>query len=544
MEAKSNNHKITLIDVLKIVPSPVNQRTNFGDLKGFSLNIKSQGLLSPIVLRINPKDKTGFELVAGERRLRAMKLLKWEMIPSIVRILTDQEAHDITASENLEREDLSPIEEARSVQILLDGDRSPQEVSDRLGKNVKWVKRRAKLADLVPVWIKEFQDIKSPISRWSALHLEFIARYPAERQISILDEMNRTHCWDFATISVKDLGKYLGENELVLQNALWDLKDESIVPGAGACIQCIHRSSQLPDLFDEVITKKGIIKDICLQSVCWNKKLLARHTYNIERHKEKNADLLILNASYSNENIFEDHPLKESIKHDSDFMDCRKKDKGSIQAYVIDGQGAGRTKYVKEYGYHSSSSSNTVGGKKTMKERKQALLKRRVIRYTTKVLQLLEGHEPIHLKPKGEIQPEEKPMSDTWVVPGQRLTNLELFSLIAGYGSASNYTGDNYNKADFELIEDARELGEEKAFDIITQRVFSKIRAELRGQTNVIDPKKIYPDTVCKLLYLDGERLWKMVLEEIKEPKIWATLNADGSKKVITKTKKGGTSKK
>ena len=98
-----------------IDPPDQNSRDDLGDLEDLSKSIGSVGLLEPVVVR--PQRKR-FQLVAGERRLKACQLLDWTEIPATVRKLTDREAAQIRLLENIDRRSLNPIEEAGNVIAL------------------------------------------------------------------------------------------------------------------------------------------------------------------------------------------------------------------------------------------------------------------------------------------------------------------------------------------------------------------------------------------------------------------------------------------
>ena len=80
-------------------------------------SIKEHGILQPIILR---KTGTTYEIVVGERRFRAAKMAGLEEVPAVVRILTDEETMELAILENLQREDLTPIEEAEAYQNLME----------------------------------------------------------------------------------------------------------------------------------------------------------------------------------------------------------------------------------------------------------------------------------------------------------------------------------------------------------------------------------------------------------------------------------------
>ena len=107
------------IDVTKIKPSPYQPRKTFDkdNLKSLVESIKEQGVIQPILVR-NTKDKK-YELIAGERRLRAVKILGYKKIPSIIKDISNESAAIFALLENVQREDLNPVEEAQGLEKLI-----------------------------------------------------------------------------------------------------------------------------------------------------------------------------------------------------------------------------------------------------------------------------------------------------------------------------------------------------------------------------------------------------------------------------------------
>jgi ParB family chromosome partitioning protein len=123
------------ISVAQITPNPFQPRKHFDEsaLTELQSSIAEYGVLVPIIVRERPD---GFELVAGERRWRACAALQRATIPAIVRKSDDRDALEVAIIENLQREDLNPIEEAAGFQQLLDEYSFTQEdLARRLGKS-------------------------------------------------------------------------------------------------------------------------------------------------------------------------------------------------------------------------------------------------------------------------------------------------------------------------------------------------------------------------------------------------------------------------
>ena len=142
-----------IVEVLlgDISPSPYQPRVHFDDaeLDELAASIKEKGVLQPITLRPVEGKATPYELVMGERRWRASKKAGHETVHSIIKTLTDDEARDITLVENLQRKDLTPMEEARGIQAHVDahgGNKS--ETARVVGKSLTYVENKLALLTL------------------------------------------------------------------------------------------------------------------------------------------------------------------------------------------------------------------------------------------------------------------------------------------------------------------------------------------------------------------------------------------------------------
>lgn len=119
----------------RVTPSSYQPRTHFDPtaLDELARSLKAGGVLQPIIVR---KKGEGYELVAGERRLRAAKIVGLERIPAIVRTLSNQQALEISLLENVQREDLNPIEQARGYDRLSsEFALTQEEIAERTGKD-------------------------------------------------------------------------------------------------------------------------------------------------------------------------------------------------------------------------------------------------------------------------------------------------------------------------------------------------------------------------------------------------------------------------
>jgi len=137
------------VPVELIEPNPRQPRREFDEeaLVALSESIRSRGLLQPVVVRPLPGGR--YELIAGERRLRASRLAELESIPAVVRQTEDWERLDLALAENMARVDLNPIEEARACSMLVDDlGLSKAEVGRRVGKSRVAVSNLVRLLEL------------------------------------------------------------------------------------------------------------------------------------------------------------------------------------------------------------------------------------------------------------------------------------------------------------------------------------------------------------------------------------------------------------
>lgn len=148
-EEKKSGGDITTVRMTQIEPNKKQPRSNFDEEKIASLaeSIKEHGLIQPII--ITPANNNMYKIVAGERRWRAAKKAKLKEIPALIRDYSDEQVAEIALIENLQRENLNPIEEAVGYNLLMDEFNLTQEViSQRVGKSRSAVANSLRLLSL------------------------------------------------------------------------------------------------------------------------------------------------------------------------------------------------------------------------------------------------------------------------------------------------------------------------------------------------------------------------------------------------------------
>lgn len=126
-----------------IQPSPRNPRQDMGAVAELADSLRAHGLLQPVVVR---RRTEGYELIAGHRRCAAAKVLGWTEIAAVVRDETDEQAYILTLVENLQREDLSPREEATALEVLVrERGWSTRQIGEAIKRSHVYVSKRLRV---------------------------------------------------------------------------------------------------------------------------------------------------------------------------------------------------------------------------------------------------------------------------------------------------------------------------------------------------------------------------------------------------------------
>ena len=142
------NKQIQDLELDKIVPNRYQPRREFSDdsIKELAETLDKDGLLQPIVVR---EDGDQYEIIAGERRYRAAQSLGWTTIPAIVKNMDDEQAASLALIENLQREDLNPIDEAKAYTNLMKlNDLTQTALAKDMGKSQSYVANKLRLLKL------------------------------------------------------------------------------------------------------------------------------------------------------------------------------------------------------------------------------------------------------------------------------------------------------------------------------------------------------------------------------------------------------------
>lgn len=181
---KDDNQRIEDIDTNLICPNPNQPRKIFEQdkLDELTESIKKYGVIQPIIVR---KEGELYTIIAGERRWRACKNANLKSIPCIVRDIENKNASEIALIENLQREDLNPIDEANAYEFIMERyGVTQEEVSNIVGKSRVYVTNIMRLSNL-----DEYVKTKIVKNEISAGHGRAILSLPAEEQIALTNKI-------------------------------------------------------------------------------------------------------------------------------------------------------------------------------------------------------------------------------------------------------------------------------------------------------------------------------------------------------------------
>ena len=149
-----------MISITDIQKNPYQPRKEFDreKLHELSQSIKENGIIQPIIVRQSPV--IGYEILAGERRYRASLLAGLKSIPAVVKQLSDQEMVIQSIIENLQRENLNPIEEARAYESLIEKGFTHAEIADKMGKSRPYISNSIRLLSLPEQILLEVENGK------------------------------------------------------------------------------------------------------------------------------------------------------------------------------------------------------------------------------------------------------------------------------------------------------------------------------------------------------------------------------------------------
>ena len=272
-----------LISLKDLKASPHNARKTFDETKLNELasSIKEKGIIEPIIIR---PSNGKYEVVCGERRFRASAIAGLAQIPAIIKELDDKQALEFQVIENLQREDVHPLEEAEGYEELMKkhGYKTVHDIAAKVGKSREYIYGRLKLCELIP----ENRDLffKGKISPSVAL---LLARIPAHLQKEAGKRIIAGGM-DNEAMSYRRAQEFITkEFMLVLKAAPFDTDDAILIEECGSCTMCSKRTGNQKDLFPDISSA-----DVCTDPVCFKAKKAAGVKRALAKAKESGKTVL------------------------------------------------------------------------------------------------------------------------------------------------------------------------------------------------------------------------------------------------------------
>jgi ParB/RepB/Spo0J family partition protein len=263
-----------------IVRSTTNPRTHFDEayINELATSIREHGILQPILVRPLPpsrlEETSGLtprpthEIVAGECRWRAAGVAEVASMPVLIRHLDDLQVLQVQLVENLKRRDLHPLEEAEGFERLINDHRLQiADIAARIDKSESYIYKAMKLLELTPECREKLYAGK--LSQSTAL---LVARAPAHLQAKIAKDIMEDG-FDDEPMSFRQASRYIHDHYMLrLADAVFDIKDASLVAKVGPCGTCPKNTGANKDLFGDVTGG-----DSCTDSKCFDSKKVAHY---------------------------------------------------------------------------------------------------------------------------------------------------------------------------------------------------------------------------------------------------------------------------
>jgi ParB family transcriptional regulator, chromosome partitioning protein len=281
------------IPVKDIVPDPNQPRKVFDPIKMAELkaSVKEKDIIQALTLR--PYGK-GYMIISGERRWRVAKELELLDVPATIRIVNDAEARQMQIIENLQREDVGPMEQATAFKTLTEeSNMSVEDIATQVGKPINFVRQQLKLNDLTPKWQNIFGKNGIPIT--TALQICVlplnIQKELYTSQVSQEDEKSDN---PRITINQYTINQCSG----FLSNAKFDINNPNLDKKAGACSSCSFNSACYSLFSNDVKNPK------CNNVVCFRNKTNIHFENEFQKAKE-DPTILMVYSGYSKPEIAE-----------------------------------------------------------------------------------------------------------------------------------------------------------------------------------------------------------------------------------------------
>jgi len=443
---------------------------------------KKGHIITPLLGRPSPAKPGYYDLAAGHRRRASAIFLKMVGVPLIVREMTDEELQEELITENLQRTDPDPREEAAALKAAAKSGANLGELADRLGKSRAWLSRCIKLLDLSKTVWEEWQqgEISAPLAT-----MELLATLPPEQQQDAVDN-------PYSLRSRSSLQGYLDRTfQAPLSSLPFPVTSEKWkgTCGTGICEGCPFSTAGQGDLFDDAEEPR------CTRMDCFNQRLNLWVADKVEKVEKTGAKVKIV-TPYSGLPWLEGMKSREICASDfHSVVKGKKADKGSF--HVLNLSQSPYSSYWATSTAPAKSQPTSDLSPAAKEENKKATLtnRRRVIVWKA----LVEHLEGDHKQP----------------------ADAELWALLAAFGTSSaNLYGEPWKDVE-------RKPDEAKA--ILWESVQSVIRRRLGDSPAPKDIPNLWEEMelTSNLLGFDLEAAIKTANRDLPPPKSWGTVDID-----------------
>lgn len=447
----------------------------------FMESIKNAGILVPLIVQ---KTDNKYVLIAGHRRLAAAKELKLEEVPVDIKTVSIEQAAEIRVIENLQREDLTFLEESKQVAEML-RTASPEDAALKLGKDIFWIRQRARIQDLAPSILKT-QENPNAEHPWGITSLMLLTGFPQ----AVQEEIYGRFKWRAPT--VKDVKEACNDAMHQLSQAPFDREESKTIP----CSKCPKRSGVTPELFnkEEISTKN----DSCLDHDCWTGKIMAYVAKTAVQSAREGKPTILITSRYTNEKL---EVGGTPVLVQGDYDNAPKNAKNAIEALSVD---TGRKVMITLRRELSAKASkvDSEGKKiaKPMKEKVAALNLRRAFSVLEKLRELLT-----------------KSVRDS-----KRHGSEVLLPLVARYGTGDIGYNDNATRKKVGVPISEIKLAD--AQDVVWIRLKHVLDRAMKttGGSHVTGDNTYAGKLVAELLDLKWDDLMAQAAKDLPEPKSWS----------------------
>jgi len=338
------------IGVVEIFQTPDNPRApGYENGEAFAhlvASVKAEGVRMRIGVRPVPEGYDehvdgGYMLIYGERRWKAAIQAGLATIPAIVYYgLSDDEAFDLTFAENWSRSDLTPLEEARAIRLMIEHCKGDIDAAaSRLDVTPRRARQLVRIDDHLSQRWKNTSAHEWHEGDLTVSHLALIARYEDAEQDALFDVIERRFFGEFPT--VRELETVLAERERKLASAPWDTEDADLCKDRPACNRCNRRSDIKPGLFDDLPSPSANDAK-CTDPACWDEKLQAWLKVREKELRKEHGDALEL-VSVEKEYGYQ---AKGKVLAKNDYTRGKKADPATLPAMVVDGKKPGSVCWI------------------------------------------------------------------------------------------------------------------------------------------------------------------------------------------------------